>query len=521
MSFNTALSGLNAASSELNVVSNNVANSSTVGFKGSRAEFADVYATSALGSSSTAVGSGVLLSEVAQQFKQGNMEFTESTLDLAVSGEGFFIMHENQNTQAASYTRAGAMQLNADGFVVNANGSYLQALPVNPDGTVTSTSLSSTINLELPQTAGSPAATTEIEIGANFQADATALPVNSFDTTNATSYNSSTSLTVYDSLGNSHITTFYFVKDNAANAVQAELNAELVAASHAGYSVADSNLIGAELTSGANITSVADLTAYLTNGTFGGAAALSTAPGPNGTTPNGNLTPAEGAQAIWDSHTGTSTWAVFTYMDDGSGTQQGVDSTGGIAFGGTSGAPDYALVTFDASGTFRAQQPNPTALAAVTPTSGANDISVSLDFASNTPTQFATPFNVTTLAQDGYTAGRLTGIDISDTGVVRANYSNGTQNALGKIALANFSNNQGLKQMGNTTWEESLDSGPALVGEAGTGSFGNIRSGALESSNVDLTAELVKLITAQRNFQANAKAIETASAVTQTVIQMR
>lgn len=264
MSFNTALSGLNAASSELNVVSNNVANSSTVGFKGSRAEFADVYATSALGSSSTAVGSGVLLSEVAQQFKQGNMEFTESTLDLAVSGEGFFIMHENQNTQAASYTRAGAFQLNADGFVVNANGSYLQALPVNPDGTVTSTSLSSTINLELPQTAGSPSATTEIEIGANFQADATALPVNNFDTSNATSYNSSTSLTVYDSLGNSHITTFYFVKDNAANAVQAELNAELVSASHAGYSVADSNLIGAELTSGANITSVADLTAYLT-----------------------------------------------------------------------------------------------------------------------------------------------------------------------------------------------------------------------------------------------------------------
>ncbi|MCW8888913.1 MAG: flagellar hook-basal body complex protein, partial [Gammaproteobacteria bacterium] len=129
--------------------------------------------------------------------------------------------------------------------------------------------------------------------------------------------------------------------------------------------------------------------------------------------------------------------------------------------------------------------------------------------------------NVTRLAQNGYTAGRLTGIDISDTGVVRANYSNGTQNALGKIAMAAFANPQGLRQMGNTTWEESLDSGNPLVGEAGTGSFGNIQSGALESSNVDLTAQLVKLITAQRNFQANAKAIETNSAVTQTVIQLR
>lgn len=523
MSFNTALSGLNAASSELNVVSNNVANSSTVGFKGSRAEFADVYATSALGSSSTAIGSGVLLSEVAQQFKQGNMEFTESTLDLAVSGEGFFIMHENKNTQGASYTRAGAFQLDSDGFVVNANGSYLQALPVNPDGTVTSTSLSSTINLELPQTAGSPAATTEVEIGANFQADATALPIAFFSPTNATSYNSSTSLTVYDSLGNSHITTFYFVKDDASAAAQTELNAELIASDYAQYSAADTILIGNALseTGGTVITSNAIMQDYLVGGGGGlYAAAGGTIAFPSvATPPNTALTPAEAATAIRDAHTGTSTWAVFTYMDPGDGIQVPVDATGGVSGGVV--PMNYALVSFDASGSFRTQSPNPTDLAPVPPLSGANDIQIALDFASNTPTQFATPFNVTTLAQDGYTAGRLTGIDISDEGVVRANYSNGTQNALGKIAMANFANNQGLKQMGNTTWEESLDSGAALVGEAGTGSFGNIRSGALESSNVDLTAELVKLITAQRNFQANAKAIETASAVTQTVIQMR
>ncbi len=517
MSFNTALSGLNAASAELGVVSNNVANSSTVGFKGSRAEFADVYATSALGSSSTAIGSGVLLSEVAQQFKQGNMEFTQSTLDLAVSGEGFFVMHPNQNSQNSVFSRAGAFQVDADGFVVNAAGQFLQALPVNPDGTVTSTSLSSTINLQLPQTAGSPSPTTEIEIGANFQADANSLNPNAFDPNQATTYSSSTSLTVYDSLGNSHITTFYFVKDDGTT--NQELEAEQVAASYGGYDYtggsgngSDADLIGDGLQAG-TLATLADVEDYLTDGIFGGLPNLTAAVPPSG------ATPAEAAQAVWDAWQGTSSWAVFTYMDDGSGSQIPVNTVGGISTGG--GGPDYGMVNFDASGTFRSESPSPMALAGVAPTNGANTLNITLDFASNTPTQFATPFNVTRLSQDGYTAGRLTGIDIGDSGVVRANYSNGTQNALGKIALANFANPQGLRQMGNTTWEESLDSGNPLVGEAGTGSFGSIQSGALESSNVDLTAELVKLITAQRNFQANAKAIETASAITNTVIQMR
>ncbi|MCW8825837.1 MAG: flagellar hook-basal body complex protein, partial [Gammaproteobacteria bacterium] len=295
MSFNTALSGLNAASSELGVISNNVANSSTVGFKGSRAEFSDVYATSALGSGSTAIGSGVLLSEVAQQFKQGNLEFTESTLDMAVSGEGFFILHPNQNVQTAVFSRAGAFQVDADGYVVNAAGQYLQALPVNPDGTVTSTSLSSTLNLQLPQTAGSPSATTEVELGANFQADATALNPNNFDPNQATTYTSSTSLTVYDSLGNSHITTFYFVKDDGTTNQEEE--AEAVAVSYGGYSAAEAALIGTELTNAAPVVDVATLEAYLTGGAV-------TNPPPSG------VTSAQSAQAIWDSWSGTSSWAV-------------------------------------------------------------------------------------------------------------------------------------------------------------------------------------------------------------------
>ena len=156
MSFNTALSGLNAAQSDLSVTSNNIANVNTTGFKESRAEFGDIYAVSALGSGRTAIGAGVLLSNVAQQFNQGNLSFTSNTLDLAVSGEGFFVVAPNLTSSERVYTRAGAFGVDETGNVVNSAGQVLQAFPVNSNGTVTSTSLSSTIPLQLPQTAGKP-----------------------------------------------------------------------------------------------------------------------------------------------------------------------------------------------------------------------------------------------------------------------------------------------------------------------------------------------------------------------------
>jgi flagellar hook protein FlgE len=151
--------------------------------------------------------------------------------------------------------------------------------------------------------------------------------------------------------------------------------------------------------------------------------------------------------------------------------------------------------------------------------SGAAAQSVTLNFAGST--QNSAGFSVVSLSQDGFPTGRLSGLDISDEGLVRATFTNGQAEALGKIALANFANAQGLKQVGNTSWLETVDSGQVLGGEAGTGVLGLIQSGALEASNVDLTAELVGLITAQRNFQANSKAIETNNAITQTIINLR
>ena len=136
-------------------------------------------------------------------------------------------------------------------------------------------------------------------------------------------------------------------------------------------------------------------------------------------------------------------------------------------------------------------------------------------------TQFGTNFSVNNLVQDGFTAGRLTGIDIDNTGVVFARFTNGQSSALGKVALAKVNNPQGLRQQGETNWAETFASGDLQLGEAGTSSLGLIQSGALENSNVDVAEQLVNLITAQRNFQANAQVITTADSITQTIINLR
>ncbi|MFZ5601396.1 MAG: flagellar hook-basal body complex protein, partial [Pseudomonadota bacterium] len=218
MSFNIALSGLNAAQAQLDVTSNNIANVETTGFKQSRTMFGDIYANSTFGNSDTAIGNGVLLQDVTQLFEQGNLDFTSQALDLAISGEGFFVMSPDQISQERIYSRAGAFGVDSNGFVVNAAGQFLQVFPVNANGTVTATALSSTTPLQLPDTAGAPQATNEVEIGVNLPATATDLAGVAFDPAQPNTYTASTSITLYDSLGASHIATAYFAKDSSVGA---------------------------------------------------------------------------------------------------------------------------------------------------------------------------------------------------------------------------------------------------------------------------------------------------------------
>jgi len=211
MSFNIALTGLNAANEDLSVTSNNLANVATTGFKGSRTEFSDLFASTQTGVSSSAVGNGVAVSEVSQQFTQGNIETTGNNLDLAVSGNGFFIV---SNNGAQNYTRDGEFQLNSAGDVVSAQGQQLLVYPPLANGKFNQGGLSP---LSLTTNESAPLATSTAQITANLPANAAQPTDSPFSPTDPNSYNDTTSLTVYDSLGAAHTASLYFIKGATAN----------------------------------------------------------------------------------------------------------------------------------------------------------------------------------------------------------------------------------------------------------------------------------------------------------------
>jgi flagellar hook protein FlgE len=405
MPFRIALSGLNAAQADLNVTANNIANTSTTGFKGSRTEFADMFAVSLQGVASNASGNGVRVAAVAQQFAQGNIEFTDSNLDLAVSGQGMFILSDNG---ALAYTRAGAFQMNRDGYVVNSMSHRLQVYPPLANGGFNTGGLS---DLRLVATDSAPQATSMVEYVMNLPANAQPPPVAVFDPNDPNSFNQATSLTLYDSLGATHTGTMYFNRTAVANNWEARL--------------------------------------FIDGASVGGPMPLE-------------------------------------YSDTG----LLIDPVGGLL-----DFPPY------------------------TPTTGAAPMDVTVSLAQST--QFGGNFSVNSVSQDGYTTGRLIGIDIDETGIVQARFTNGNSQSLGQVAMANFANPQGLQQLGNTQWAETFSSGQSLRGQAGNSGFGLVQSGALEGANVDVTEQLVNMITAQRNFQANAQMISTADQITQTIMNIR
>ena len=413
MSFYTSLTGLNSAQADLGVTSNNIANVGTVGFKKSRADFGDLFS-----STSGAIGQGAHLKNVNQQFSQGSIEMSGNALDLAISGEGFFAVRPDLSATETVYTRAGAFSINNDNYVVDSSGQYLQAFPVSEDGSVIATGLTSAKSLQLTSAGGLPKVTSKIELGLNLPSDAAIKPTASFSPSDSNTFNSSTQMTAYDSLGNPHVATVYFLKTS-------------------------------------------------------------------------NPTPA----------VPTNTWDTKLYID-------------GALIQPTNAAD--SVLTFDQDGKLTA----PIAAITYDPATlitGAIPLSLSIDYGSLS-SQYSAPFSVMSLSQDGHPRGELSGMDVDSSGVVRANYTNGTQMALGKLMLANFDNPNGLKQIGNASFEATNASGLVDLGEAGSGGFGDIQGGALEGSNVDLTEQLVKLISAQRNFQANAKALDTSGTLMQTIM---
>ena len=400
MGFQQGLAGLNAAARNLDVIGNNVANSGTIGFKSARAEFADVYATSVYGTGTSSPGIGVSVSDLAQQFTQGDLATSTNALDIAINGGGFYRL---SNNGAISYSRNGQFKLDKDGFIVNAQSMRLTGYPAGANGAINA---GVPQELRLDTSDIPPSATTSAQIGVALNATAT-VPTAAFDPADGTSYNNGTSIGVYDSLGREHALAIYFRKtaDNA--------------------------------------------------------------------------------------------WEVHGSVDGGAP----------ISFG---------PMTFDSTGVLTSSPDFSVALPAA---GGSAPQTVSLSLAG--ATQFGSDFSVSALEQDGPAAGRLAGFSVGADGTILSRYTNGETIARGQIALANFTNPQGLQSQGGNQWVETADSGQPLVGAPGSGTLGVLQSGALEASNVDLTAELVNMITAQRVYQANAQTIKTNDQLLQTIVNLR
>jgi len=432
MPFDIGLSGINAAHADLKVTSNNIANAATVGFKASRAEFANVYSLSKFGAASTAIGKGVRVSAVAQQFTQGNISFTENNLDIAINGDGFFNMVDNSGSKV--YSRNGQFKVDKSGYVVNNDGYNLQGYQVTSatDDTINTGDID---NIQLTTSQIAPQATSTGNLIANIDASSTIIAAaTAINPQDPATYHHTTSFTTYDSLGNEMLTSIYFQK---------------------------------------NVDAVA-----------GGV---------------------------------NSSWTVGVRTVDAANTPLPVDLAGPIQ-----DTEDFTI-EFDTSGNLVVPvAPQELSLAytaaGIGAPTGAADQTIALDISG--VTQYGANFSVTDIQQNGFTTGNLSGIEVDQSGIMVARFTNGESKNLGQIILSGFANPQGLGQLGDNLWAESFSSGQPVVNVPGDGSLGLVQSGALEEANVNLTEELISLITAQRNFQANSKIITTADTISQTIIQM-
>jgi flagellar hook protein FlgE len=415
MGFDQGLSGLNGAAQNLNVIGNNVANTSTVGFKSSRAEFADVYAASLYGTSNLDVGIGSKVAAVAQQFNQGNISVTSNPLDIAISGQGFFQMDQNGLT---TYTRNGQFQMDKNGYIVDSAGRVLTGNLATAAGVVIG---GPPVDLQVSMGIAPPSVTTTSQLTANLDSTSTAVTGAVAGGASGTqivpgtpsSYNYSTTFTVYDPAGTAQGLTLYFQK------------------------------------------------------------------------------------------TASGSWNMAGYI----GANQVLPVTG---------TNTAATVTFNANGTVN--QINGVAAAALTTTAAATVPAFSLDLTQMT--QYGSASGVSFVSQDGYSSGQFSSLSVDKTGLVQGSYTNGKTLVLGQVLMTSFLNPNGLQSLGDNQWAETAAAGRQNSGAPGSGVLGNLQSGAVEESNVDLTAELVNMIVAQRTYQANAQTIKAQDTIMQTLVNL-
>lgn len=569
MSFQQGLSGLNASAKHLDAIGNNVANASTVGFKQSQAQFADLFAASLSGSGVAQIGTGVKVSGVAQLFTQGNITNTNNPLDTAISGRGFFRL-----TDAAGsvlYSRNGQFQLDKNGFLVNNQGHVVSGYLPNAAGVIAS---AAPVPLQINPADLPPKMTSTATVGANLDSRATVPTTAIFNPVDPTSYNNSTSLSIYDSLGGSHVGTMYFqrvpVVPTTVAAIIPPGSTSATVASAAGLAVGNTitipgagavgtpttatlaTAIGATsvtlasvvgLSPGANLTITGNPGVVTVSSIAGNVvtfappttvATLAAAPVTSTLPVIATITGIAGNVLTFTPATTTATLAAASVSSNAPSpswnTYLTVDGVSVPAPVPPAAPTPLTTLTFDALGKLASTTPVSTPVGTVVssalfPLSTTVSTAQALTFNFGAPTagttQYGGNFGVNTLTQDGYTSGRLNSTSTSADGTILGRYSNGQSRSMGQILLSNFTNPQGLQPVGNNEWVETATSGGPLVGVPGSSQLGLLQASATEDSNVDLTAELVNMITAQRTYQANAQTIKTQDQLLQTIVSLR
>lgn len=430
-------SGLDASSEELSVVGDNIANSSTVGFKAARTVFADAMAQQLIGASGQ-MGLGVTTMTVQKIFSQGGFTTTGLSTDVAIQGNGMFVVKGNYNGEDSTfYTRNGQFTIDKDGFLTNLNGLRVQGLQADSSGAVTSGLLG---DLQVGNASAPAKATDSITIRGNLDQTAVAPtwdPANPKTTSNFT-----TSMTVYDSLGKAIQLDIYFCKNTAAN-TQAGDSGDWT------YHV---------MTDGANVTK----------------------------DENGNATTA-----------------------------------------GTPAEVATGTLRFDTQGRLVS---NTTTTNAFNPVSSVDPQPLTFNFGTGIAaggsgldglTQYAATSAVSFVTQAGSSSGSLSSISVGQDGTITGGFTNGQTRTLGQLILANFKAPDQLGRVGGTLYTEQPSSGPPTLGTPATADRGSVNAGTLEQSNVDVSAEFIRMIAAQRNFEANSKTLTTADQLLSELMQLK
>jgi flagellar hook protein FlgE len=543
MGFEQGLSGLNAAAKNLEIIGNNVSNANTVGFKTASAQFSDVFARSFSDRSSSSIGRGTSLESVQQNFAQGSITPTNNPLDMAINGKGFF---KTKTVQGETlYTRNGQFSIDGDGFIQNAAGSKL--LGFSYDLTTGQVSGVET-PIQFPQQAIAPQVTDEVVMRFNLDSRENVIPASvGLDITDLTTFNSTLAATVYDQLGVDHSLSVYFQKLDPTTNVAGGGNSikftgepiklsyelpETVVAAEIDIRDADGTLVRTlTATTDKGFQSVswdgnkADGTAALDGVyTFDVRATKADGVADADTDPDVVAATTFSAVTFEDEVPGaTSYYRVFAFLDgkpitdnDANPTNP-LSSTKIIGFGEDGKTPSYPegvipvpyqpkftldLKNFDSAGDgvlFGSQ--------------------VSLDFDGST--QYGSSFGVNNVKQNGYESAALSSFSVSSEGILKGRYTNGQTQDLAQIALVTFRNPDGLRPAGANNFIKTATAGTEYLARDDETASSSIVAGALESANLDLTNELVNIITAQRIYQANAQTVKAQDSILQTLVNLR